>query len=86
MVALNCISKPFRNLYLVYFLTGTVKPKPKPKSKSKPVSKPKTKKGKSLNSKSSPTDKPKFRMITETLSKGGTPFLKRKKRVKSSVA
>ena len=66
--------------------TGTVKPKPKPKSKpkSKSVSKPKTKKGKSLDSKSSPTDQPKkSRTVTETVSKAGTPFLKRKKRVRS---
>jgi hypothetical protein len=69
-----------RNLYLVYLLIGTVKPKPKPKSKSKPVSNPTTKKEKSLDSKSSPTDKPKFG-TTETISKGGIPFLKRRKRV-----
>ncbi len=82
MVAVNCISKPFRNLYLIYLLIGTVKPKPKPKSKSKPVSKPKTKKEKSLDSKSSPTDKPKRFRTTETLSKGGIPFLKRRKNVR----
>ena len=70
-IVCNCKSKPFRNLYLVYLFTGTVKPKPKSKSKSKskPVKKPKTK-------------KPTFRTVTETLSKGGTPFLKRKKRVR----
>ncbi len=64
--------------------TGTVKPKPKPKSKSKskPVKKPKTKKERPLNSKSGPTAMPTFRTVTETLSKGGTPFLKRKKRVR----
>jgi hypothetical protein len=69
-IVCNCKSKPFRNLYLVYLFTGTVKPKPKSKSKtkSKPVKKPKT--------------KPTFRTVTETLSKGGTPFLKRKKRVR----
>ncbi len=86
MIAVNCKPKPFPNLYLVYWLIGTVKPKPKPKSKS--VSKPKTKREKSLDSKSSPTDKPKrFTTVTETetLSKGGTPFLKRKKRVRSAV-
>ena len=85
MVADNCKSKPFLNLYLTYLLKGTVKPKPKSKSKSKSqsVSKTKTTKKKSLNSKSTPTDKPKFRTITETLTKGGTPFLKRKKRVRS---
>ena len=66
---------------------GTVKPKPKSKSKSKskPVKKPKTKKGKPLNSKSSPKIKPTFRTVTETLSKGGTPFLKRKKRVRVDI-
>ena len=64
-------------------LIGTVKPKPKAKSKSKPVSKPKTKKEKSLDSTSTPADKPKFRTGTETLSKGGTPFLKRKKKVRA---
>ena len=85
MVADNCKSKPFLNLYLTYLLKGTVKPKPKSKSKSKSqsVSKTKTTKKKSLNSKSTPTDKPKFRTITETLTKGGTLFLKRKKRVRS---
>lgn len=85
MVAVNCKTKPFRNLYLVYLLIGSVKPKPKPKTKSKPVSKPKTKKEKSLDSKSSPIDQSKkSRTVTETVSKGGTPFLKRKKRVRSS--
>ena len=83
MVAVNCKSKPFRNLYLVYLLVRTVKPNPKPKSKSKskPVSKPKTKKARV--SQSSRTEKPKLRTVTETLSKGGTPFLKRKKRVRA---
>ena len=63
---------------------GTVKPKPKSKSKSKskPMKKPKTKNGKPLKSKSSPKVRPIFRTVTETLSKGGTPFLKRKKRVR----
>ena len=68
-----------------------MKPKAKSKSKSKskslPVSKTKTNtkttKKKSLDSKSSRIDKPKFRTITETLTKGGTPFLKRRKRVRS---
>jgi hypothetical protein len=45
------------------------KPKSKSKSKSKPVEKPNTKKAT-------------FRTETEILSKGGTPFLKRKKRVR----
>lgn len=78
MVPVNFKPKPYRNLYLAYFFISTVKPKPKPKSKSRPVKKPKTKNKKSLDSKSSP----KFKTITETLSKGGTPFLKRKKRVR----
>jgi hypothetical protein len=85
MVPVNCKPKPFRNLYLAYFFICNVKPKPKSKSKSQPVKKPKTKNKKSLDSKSSPTDKPKTsRTVTETVSKGGTPFLKRKKRVRSS--
>jgi hypothetical protein len=89
MVAGNSKSKPFLNLYLAYLLKSTVIPKPKSnsKSKSQPVSKTKTKtkttKKKSLDSKSRPTDKPKFRTVTETLTKGGTPFLKRRKRVPS---
>lgn len=93
MVAGNCKSKPFLNLYLTYLFIGTVKPKPKSKSKSKsqPVSKTRTKtktktkatKKKSPGGASSLTDKPKFRTITETLTKGGTPFLKRRKRVRS---
>ena len=93
MVAGNCKSKPFLNLYLAYLFIGTVKPKPKSKSKSKsqPVSKTRTKtktktkatKKKSPDGTSSLTDKPKFRTITETLTKGGTPFLKRRKRVRS---
>ena len=101
MVAGNCKSKLFLNLYLAYLLIDTVKPKPKSKSKSKskfksksqPVSKTKTKaktkvkvkatKKKSLDITSSPTDKPKFRTITETLTKGGKPFLKRRKRVRA---
>ena len=85
-IVCDCKSKTFRNLYLVYLLTGIMKAKPKskskPKSKPKPVKKPKTKKEKPLDSKSSPTVKPTFRTVTETLSKGGTPFLKRKKRVR----
>jgi hypothetical protein len=64
-------------------LVGTVKSKSisksKSKSKSKPLSKPKTKKA--HVSKSSRTEKPKLRTVTETLTKGGTPFMKRKKRV-----
>jgi hypothetical protein len=95
MVAGNSKSKPFLNLYLAYLLKSTVIPKTKSnsKSKSQPVSKTKTKaktkaktkttKKKSLDSKSRPTDKPKFRTVTETLTKGGTPFLKRRKRVPS---
>jgi len=53
----------------------------KPKPKSKPMSKPVSKTKKALASKSRP--KPKLKTVTETLSKGGTPFLKRKKRVRS---
>jgi hypothetical protein len=64
-------------------LVGTVKSKSisksKSKSKSKPVSKPKTKKARV--SESSRTEKPKLRTVTETLTKVGTPFMKRKKRV-----
>ena len=69
------------------------KSKSKFKSKSQPVSKTKAKakakvkvkatKKKSLDITSSPTDKPKFRTITETLTKGGKPFLKRRKRVRA---
>jgi hypothetical protein len=64
-------------------LVGTVKPKSRSKStsKSKSVSKPKTKRARV--SKSSRTEKPRLRTVTETLTKGGTPFLKIKKRVRS---
>jgi hypothetical protein len=64
-------------------LVGTVKPKSRSKStsKSKSVSKPKTKRARV--SKSSRTEKPKLRTVTETLTKGGRPFLKRKKRVRA---
>jgi hypothetical protein len=55
----------------------------KPKPKSKPMSKPVSKTKKALASKSRPKDKPKLKTVTERLSKGGTPFLKRKKRVRS---
>ena len=47
------------------------------------LAKVKATKKKSLDITSSPTDKPKFRTITETLTKGGKPFLKRRKRVRS---
>ncbi|HEY7109235.1 MAG TPA: hypothetical protein VH415_07410 [Nitrososphaeraceae archaeon] len=59
-----------------------MKPKSKPKSQSKKVTKPKGKKEKPLNSKSRSTGKATYRTVTETFSKGGTPFLKTKKRVR----
>jgi len=89
-IVCNCKSKTFQNSYLVCLFVVTVKTKPKYKStskskftsKSKPVKKAKTKKEKPINIKLSRRTKPKFRTVTETLSKGGTPFLKRKKKVR----
>ena len=91
MIVVNSRTKLFGNLYLSYLLLVPVKPKPKSKSNSKSVrktktkTKTKTKREKPLDSKSRPTDKPqKSRTVTDIVSKGGTPFLKRKKRVRSS--